>query len=99
MSKQKPSKLDAYAERLDEWFGIEKKTLDEVREQLLLDGVTVSCSRLSSWWGNRQTERMQEQLLSQIATRARACAEVEEAFTRHSAPELDILVKLHRVLI
>lgn len=99
MSKEQKSKLDAHQERLDYWFGVEKKTLEEVREQLAQDGVTVSVQRLSSWWSSRQTALMQERLLAQIANGARACREVESALEQNGAPELETLIKLHRVLI
>ena len=102
--KQKTSKLDAYAERLTEWFtpvdqGGKGMTLDQAREQLRLDGCSVSCSRLSEWWSNQQTLRMQDRLLSQIASGARQCREVEQALGKNGAPEMDTLIKLHRVLI
>lgn len=98
MSKEKQSKLDAHAERLDEWFGVQKKTLDEVRQQLALDGVSVSCSRLSDWWSRRQGEKQQAMLLANIASGARQVKEVEEAFKRNPAPALETINKLHRVL-
>lgn len=97
--KSKPSKLDAYAERLEEWFGADKKSLEEVQKQLALDGCSVSRSRLSDWWANRQKEKMQAALLGQITSGARQCQEVEAALGKTGAPELDTLMKLHRVLI
>jgi hypothetical protein len=99
MSKEKASKLDHYAERLDEWFGIEKQTLAQVQEQLRLDGCVVSLARLSSWWSRRQRVRMQEQLLAQIASGATQVREVEKQFSGNPAPELKALMGLHRVLI
>jgi hypothetical protein len=38
-------------------------------------------------------------LLQQIATGAQQCKEVEEQFGENPAPELETLIKLHRVLI
>lgn len=104
MSKQKQSKLDSYAERLTEWFlpvdqGGKGFTLDQAREQLRLDGVSVSCSRLSVWWSGQQQVRLEDRLLSQIASGARQVREVEQQFGKAPAPELEMLVKLHRVLI
>lgn len=96
--KQKASKLDGYAERLDEWFS-GGMTLDAAKEQLRLDGCSVSRSRLSDWWANRQRERQEAMLLGQIANGARQCQEVERAFGKAPAPEMDTLIKLHRVLI
>lgn len=97
--KSKPSKLDAYAERLDTWFGIDKKSLAEVQEQLRLDGCAVSLSRLSDWWATRLKEKMQAALLGQITSGARQIQEVEKALGKSGAPELETLMKLHRVLI
>lgn len=97
--KEKPSKLDQYAERLDEWFGIEKRTLAQVQEQLQLDGCAVSLSRLSAWWQRRQSMRQEEMLLAQITNGARQCKEVEAQFAGNPAPEMETLIKLHRVLI
>ncbi len=97
--KEKPSKLDAHAERLDDWFGVQNMTLDQVREQLLQDGVSVSASRLSKWWQNRRTRLLQERQLNLIASGAQQVREVEKAFSTSKAPELETLIKLHRVLV
>lgn len=99
MSKQKPSKLDAHAERLDEWFGIEKQPLKWVQEQLRQDGLVVSLSRLSDWWSARQSDMQEAKLLGQIATGARQSQEVEQAFGKNPPPDFATLIKLHRVLI
>src|SRR4051812_19871189 len=99
MSKSKPSKLDAFTERLDAWFGEEKKTLTEVQAQLKLDGCSVSRSRLSEWWEHRQSELAEAKLLGLIATGASQVKAVEKQFSQHAAPELETLIKLHRVLI
>ena len=97
--KEKPSKLDAHAERLDEWFGVEKKTLAEVRDQLKRDGCSVSLSRLSGWWSARQGHLQEAMLLAQITNGARQCREVEQQFSTNPAPELETIIKLQRVLI
>ncbi len=44
-------------------------------------------------------EAIQEQILSQITHGARICAEVERQLGQHPAPELETIIKLHRVLI
>lgn len=97
--KSKPSKLDPHAERLDEWFGIQKLSIAQVQEQLKLDGCVVSSGRLSTWWAARQSQQMQNQLLAQISTGSNQCKEVEKQLGKNPAPELETLVKLHRVLI
>ncbi|MDE2099100.1 MAG: hypothetical protein KGL39_17735 [Patescibacteria group bacterium] len=104
MSKQKQSKLDAYAERLTEWFTPKDKggqglTLAEAREQLRLDGCSVSLSRLSDWWAEQQSRRQQEQLLARITTGSQQIRDVEQEFAKNPAPALETLIKLHRVLI
>jgi len=42
---------------------------------------------------------LQEQLLSRISQVAKLCAEVERQFGQHPAPQLETLIKLHRVSI
>lgn len=59
--KAKPSKLDPYAERLTEWFLHERKPLSWVRDQLKQDGVSISLSRLSTWWQRRSAWLEQQQ--------------------------------------
>lgn len=96
--KQKPSKLDGYAERLDEWFS-GGMTLDQAKEQLRLDGCSVSRSRLGEWWSARLQGKQEDALLRQIATGARQHQDVLQEFAKHPAPELETIIKLHRVLI
>jgi hypothetical protein len=96
---KKESKLDPFAERLDEWLGEKNMTYDQVRAQLRLDGCDVSSGRLSEWWQARRSAKQQRQLISQIVTGARAAREVETEFGQNPAPELDVIIKLLRVLI
>jgi len=99
MSKGKKSKLDPFIERLDVWFGVEKKTLAEVQARLALDGCVVSVQRLSEWWEQRQSELAEEKLLQQITTGAALHKKVKEQFAQDAPPELQTLIDLHRVLI
>jgi hypothetical protein len=99
MSKSVQSKLDRFTASLDEWFGIQKLSLEDVQKKLLEDGCSVSLSRLSRWWERRQEVLAQEKLLQQIATGAKQCKEMKEAFAEHPAPELETIMSLHRVLI
>lgn len=96
--KTRPSKLDAHAARLTEWFQ-EGMTIKAAQAQLKLDGCSVSTGRLSEWWDARQSSMQEEQLLRQIATGANQCREVEKAFGENPAPELQTIIKLQRVLI
>jgi hypothetical protein len=95
--KQRASKLDQYAERLDELF-MQGQPLKAGQEALAALGVKVSLSRLSDWWSARQTQRLQDRLMVQITSGARQCQEVEQAFGKNPAPELETIIKLHRVL-
>ena len=47
----------------------------------------------------RRARRRQDRLLARLERAARLCAEVERALREHPAPELETLIKLHRVLI
>lgn len=40
-----------------------------------------------------------EQLLEQLAEAARQCKDLEREFGQHPAPELETIIKLHRVLV
>ena len=99
MDKRKQSKLARHTEQLDEWFGKEELTLAAVRERLAQAGCSVSLARLSDWRINRDWERRREQVLNQIAAGARHCGQLEEQFGKNPPPELEILIKLHRVII
>lgn len=96
--KQRASKLDLHAERLEEWF-LGGKTLKEAQEELAMDGCQVSLGRLSVWWEQRQAQLQEEKLLEQIATGAHQVREVEAQFEKHPAPETEVIIKLFRVLI
>src|SRR3989442_1123746 len=99
MSKRKQSKLEEHVEQLDEWFGAEEITLAEARKRLGKLGCSVSLARLSEWRRARQWRRLRQQLLEQIAAGARHCEEVEREFGQNPPPELETLIKLHRVII
>ena len=99
MSKEQKSKLDPFAEGLDEWLGILKMTLAEAQAELAKDGCHVSLSRLSSWWEARCSANLQEKLLAQIAAGASQCKDVEKTFADNPAPQMETIIKLHRVLI
>jgi len=49
--------------------------------------------------GQHPTRPAQERVLDQIAEAARLCHELREHFAAHPAPEMDTIVKLHRVLL
>lgn len=99
MPKRRRSKLDEHEADLVEWLGAERMTLDQVRAKLFERGVSVSVGRLSGWWQDRQQERMQDQLLRQIATGADLTRQVDRAFERNPAPPTETLIDLVKVLI
>src|SRR5947199_8291504 len=97
MSKR--SKLDDYSEQLEQWLEGEQMTLSQAREQLAKVGCAVSLGRLSEWRRARAWQQTREQLLNQIAEGARHCEEVEKEFGTNPPPELETLIKLHRLTI
>ena len=97
-AKRKPSKLDPFAERLDEWF-LAGQPLLYAQTQLALDGCRVSLSTLSEWWQARQGTRQEEQFLKQIATGADTCRKTAEEFGENPPPAIDTLIKVHQVLV
>jgi hypothetical protein len=104
MSKQKNSKLDPFAERLDQWFTPKAKggdgfTLAQAQEQLRLDGCSVSTSRLGDWWEQRQSQKAQAAILSDIATAGRMNKELDKAFAKNPAPEIERLIQVTKTLI
>ena len=66
---------------------------------LKAEGVSVATSTLSSFMSSQRDRRCQETLLQQIASGAEQVKEVEAQFGKSPAPELETLIKLHRVLI
>ncbi len=99
MTKRKQSKLAEHTEQLDEWFGAEELTLSAVRERLAQAGCSVSLAWLSHWRNGREWERRRQHLLNQIAAGARCCGQLEQEFGENPPPELERLIKLHRMII
>ena len=96
--KSRPSKLDQFAATLMVMDG-EKKTLADMQSWLKAEGCAISLSALGSWLSSARQQQLQDRLLGQIASGARQCKEVEKQFGENPAPELETLIKLHRVLI
>src|ERR1700752_2552786 len=99
MKKHYPSKLDPFAEQLDHWFGVENMTLAQAIDRLHELGCDVSRNNLSHWCRVRRQRQWQEQLLHDISSGARQCEQMEKEFAENAAPDLETLLKLHRVLI
>ena len=98
MAKPIKSKLDQFAETLA-GMEAEKKTLAEMQAWLKEEGCSVSVSTLSSYLESQRSARLQAKLLGQITSGAKQVREVEHQFSGHPAPELDTLIKLHRVAV
>lgn len=100
MPKKIESKLERYLETLLEMeSAVPPKTLAEMQSWLKDEGVTVHQSTISRFLDAQRQSRLQEKLLAQIASGAEQCAAVEKQFGSNPAPELETIIKLHRVLI
>lgn len=99
MSKAKKSKLDPHSAELERWFD-DKITLAEACARLQERyQLSVSPSLLSDWWEKRQHQRLQDKVLDRISSGAHAVKAVEKQFAKDAPPEVETLIKLHRVLI
>ena len=49
--------------------------------------------------GEMEAQELQERLLAQIAQGGKLCQEVEGELSQHRCPELETIIKLHRVLV
>lgn len=96
--KARPNKLDPYAARLDEWE-LGGKTLDEMREQLKLDGCSVAVSSLSEYLARRRRERMERELFAQIASGARMNRELDAAYKENPEPGVERLMRVSQTII
>jgi len=99
MPKDQKSKLDAFADELDQWFGVEKITLAAARDRLIAQGCEASIGALSNWWEKRQSAHLQERILTQISTGSQACRDIDRQFEKNPEPKLETLIKLVKVLV
>jgi hypothetical protein len=90
--------LDQFAGRLVEWEA-EGKTLAEMRDELKLDGTSVSVSALSVWLERWRRRELEKNLFEQIASGGRMNRELDAAFERNPAPEIDQLIRVSKSLI
>lgn len=96
--KARASKLDQFATQLAD-LDAEKKTLSDICDWLAAEGCKVSPSRVSEYLERLRSRRREAAILSQITNGARQSAEVEKQFGKNPAPQLDTIIKLHRVMI
>ena len=99
MSQEKDSKLERYSEQLEEWFELDGIALREAQKRLAELGCKVGLSSLSRWWNDRKATRSEAQFLAMVKRGARQCRLLEKALADGGAPELELLIKLHRSLI
>lgn len=96
-AKTVKNKLDPKREQIREWAA-EGKTLAEIVQQLREDGVTSSISSVGEYLQRMRDKDSEEAFLSQIASGANHCRQVEAEFAKNPAPELETVMKMHRVL-
>lgn len=97
--KEQKSKLDPFISKIAHWFEVEKATIDEVKERLGQLGLEVTRDWLGRWWQDRSIRLMRDKIFAQLALGSRQCRAVEDGFGDNPPPELETLIKLHRVLI
>jgi len=73
-----------------------RRVLKHVDKGLIAEGFENADSEPKQIWDWQQFRR---QLLDQIAQAARHCQEIEREFGKSPPPELETLIKLHRVII
>ena len=98
MAKQIKSKLDQFAAQLLE-MDAAGKTLAEMLAWLKEESCTVALSTLSRWLESARSQEMQDKLLAQISSGAAQCRAVQKQFGENAPPEIETLIKIHRVLI
>jgi len=96
--KKIKSRLDQYADTLLA-MDAEGEKLAQMQSWLKEEGCVISTGMLSRWLESARSQRLQDKLLAQIASGAQQCRQVEKKFGSNPAPELETLIKLHRVLI
>jgi hypothetical protein len=97
--KPRPSKLDPFADEIQGWFEEEKIPFTEAVQRLKTRGCSTSLDNLGRWWRKRRSNALEEQLLDQIEFAGDQCLKLDRAFRKSPAPVIDILLKVHRVLI
>jgi hypothetical protein len=98
MKKSIGSRLDAHREDLEMWFEVEKISAKEAIKRLAKKGCSVCDRTLYAWWRKRRSKLLEERMLTQLGEAGKQCAELEKAFEKNPAPEIETLIKLHRVM-
>lgn len=98
MSKPYKSKLDPFAGTLLE-MNDEMKSLKEIQSWLKGEGCVVALSTLSDYLEELRSQRTQKQILGDIVSGSAKCREIDAAFAKNPAPELQSIISLLKVLI
>ena len=103
--KSRKTKLADHAEQLEAWFtATPPLTLDQARARLLSEhGLSVSASRLSTWWASREKQRTiaeaQAKVLASIASGAAINRAVTDAQAKDAPPEMLTIIGLLKTTI
>jgi len=103
--KARATKLQEHAEQLASWFRESPPvTLAEARARLQrLHGLSVSESRLSTWWSEQETRRAiqqaQDTVLSSIARGAQLNRTITSAQAKDAPPEMLTIIGLLKTMI
>lgn len=100
MPKKIESKLDRYQEQLLEMeSATPPKTLADMQQWLAQEGVVVVQSTIGRFLESLRSRRAQERVLGLVATGSQQCKELDSAFAKNPAPQLETLIKLFKTLI
>lgn len=97
--KERASKLDAYADLLNLWFGSDHLPLEEARRRLKERGMDVSIARLSTWWANEQQKILEAQVLGGLVSGSQMCSEIDRAIGKAPEPSMERIMKLLKMLV
>jgi hypothetical protein len=101
MSKARPSSLDLHADKLREWFFLEKPAANYATAlaRLEKEGIKTSIGALCRWWQREVNERRITTVLGNIATGAELDRKLKDGFKKNPPPELETLIKLLQTII
>lgn len=92
------SKLDPFKERIRDWQA-EGKNQIEIRAALAQDGCSISAGRLSVFLSAEHEKDLQEKLFGLIATGGQMNRELDSAFEKNPAPDIERLIAVTKTLV
>ena len=98
MSKQKPSKLDPFAESIRA-LDKEGKKLSEILAWLKDEGCEVSIGRLSEYLESLRQLESEHRIYTLIASGARMNQELDKAYQENPAPDIARLITITKSLV